>query len=170
MNQSQLWHILKHHLSHCGGHFLSWGVVPDELWVFVRSLKYLYRRLSVVSHRIHKHTGKETHQCQTHLKERTNISKVDWAKDVYKKEAILEAKLRSVQADLWSNQLVWGHLGEQLCSLGANLWVCAVTEEVQQIDQSTYRGHRSTEALNNTTCMQLWTDLKKLSGLTYLWP
>lgn len=36
----------------------------------------------------------------------------------------------SVQTDLWADQLVRGHLGEELCSLCANLGMCAVTEEV----------------------------------------
>lgn len=43
----------------------------------------------------------------------------------------------SSQTDLWPNQLVCGHLGEELGSLRADLGMCAVTEEVEQVDQST---------------------------------
>ncbi len=61
-----------------------------------------------------------------------------------------------IQTDLWPNQLVWGHLGEELCSLRANLWMCAVTEEVEQVDQSTWGANRLTWASVHPEPTLIW--------------
>lgn len=61
--------ILEHHLPNSGGHFLPRVVIPDELRVLVRALKYVHGGLGVVSHGVHEHAGKETDQRQTHLAE-----------------------------------------------------------------------------------------------------
>ena len=48
-----------------------------------------------------------------------------------------------------SHQLVRDHLGEELSSLGAHLGVGGVTEEVQQVDQSTWRTGRGAQFRHN---------------------
>lgn len=52
-----------------------------------------------------------------------------------------------VQADLWPNQFIWGHFGEELCRLCADLGVCAVAKEVKQIDQSTWEQKKKKDHL-----------------------
>lgn len=130
----------------------------------MRSFKYLHCCLGIVPHGVHKYTRKETHQRQTHLTQREVTELKAW-----REEKLLEASLQWVQSDLWPNQLVWGHLGEKLCSLSADLGVCAVTKQVQQIDQSTCKQLKKIKLVNPKIQIDM-KNYQKKSRTPDLWP
>lgn len=125
--------LLEHHLPHGGGHRLPRAVVPDELGILVRSLEDVHRRLGVVPHGVHEHAREEADQSQANLvnerkKERNG-------NEIISRGWILSTK-QVCDTHLGPDQLVRSHFGEELSRLCANLRVSAVTEEIEQVDES----------------------------------